>query len=579
MSEYETILGIDLGTTNSAVGVLRDGIPQLIEIDGNPTMPSCVGIGEGGEILVGQAAMNQLAAAPERTVASVKRQMGSEIPIELGDKSYRPEEISAFILKRLKEEAERDLGQEVTKAVVTVPAYFDERQRRATQDAAKLAGLEAVRILNEPTAAALAYNVRNEERQSILVYDLGGGTFDVSLVLCEKGLVEVKASHGDTHLGGDDFDDLLTTHLAKAWTGKTPLDLTDPRTGRRLKLAAEAAKRRLSDHAFAAVREEFLTDDSHLDIELERTTLEELIEPLLTKTWDAIHAALRDGAVQPRDVDKVLLVGGSTRIPLVRHLIENCLGRPPSAEVNPDLVVALGAAIQGGLIAGQEAGSILVDIATHSFSVSALDAWQEVCVPLIPRGSALPATRSEAFETGVDSQKMVEVRVFQGESRQPEENLEIGTFLVEGLSKVPAGNVILCQFSLDLNGLLEVTAVEKATGLSKSVTIDIKDVEASFDLAEARQRVAEAFGESGTIEREALASEAAGSGEHDQEMIRAKELKKRANKLLEGEVDDEDRADIEKLVRDSREAVKAGDVQTLRDCSDRLEDILFYLED
>jgi len=578
MTEREPIVGIDLGTTNSAIGILENGIPRLIEIDGHPTMPSCVGLDESGGMVVGQAALNQLAVAPERTVTSIKRRMGSEVPVLLGDREFRAEEISAFILKRLKAEAERDLGRPVTKAVVTVPAYFDEKQRRATQDAAQLAGLEAVRILNEPTAAALAYNLQDRGRQTILVYDLGGGTFDVSLVVCEKGLVEVKASHGDTRLGGDDFDETLVHHLTKAWDGKDPLDPNDLRAARRLKVAAEAAKCRLSDHPFANVREEYLGSGSHLEVEVAREDFEDLVAPLLEKTWEAMHAALRDADTLPQNVDKILLAGGSTRIPLVHHMIEARIGLAPSSELNPDLIVALGAAIQGGIIAGDEVGAILVDIATHTFSTAAMDfdGMSIVCVPIIPRGTPLPVSRSEAFSTRHDNQEMVKVEVYQGESRNPFENLLIGEFMVEGLGKVPAGNVITSEFSLDLDGLLEVTAVEKSTGLAKAVTIDTRDVKASFDLAEARQRVSDTFG--GNAAGETDEAPVPTTDVHE-ETIRAKDLRKRADKLLAGDLDEEDRIDITSLLDRMRSAIKIRDFATLEDCSDQIEDIIFYLEE
>ena len=576
----DIIAGIDLGTTNSAIAVLENGVPRLIAIDGQPTMPSCVGLDESGKILVGQPAINQIAAAPERTITSIKRQMGSDVSIKLGDKEYRPEEISAFILKRLKEEAESDLGCPVTKAVITVPAYFDENQRRATQNAAELAGLEAVRILNEPTAAALAYNLQNKNTQTILVYDLGGGTFDVSLVNCEKELVEVRASHGDTHLGGDDFDQLLVDHLAKAWTGAKPLDLNDPSVSRRLKMAAETAKCQLSDQPFSVVHEDYLADDTHLEIEISRQDFEELIAPMLEKTWESIHAALHDSKVDSQNVDKILLVGGSTRIPLVQKMIEQRVGRTPSREVDPDLVVTMGAAIQGGIIAGQEVAAVLVDISTHTFSTEALEGYMDmVCVPIIPRGTPLPVVRSEAFYTVHDRQEAVQVHVYQGESRLPEENLEIGQFTIEGLSPVPSGNVIISQFALDLNGMLEVTAIEKSTCLAKVVQIDTRDIETSFDLAEARQRMSESFGE----EAEAPAAiEAEATTEPDKdhtELIRAKDIKKRAEKLLEGDIDTEDADDIKQLLTRSRDAVKSGQHAELNEISTQLEDIIFYLEE
>ena len=573
----ELIAGIDLGTTNSAIGIIEDGQPRIIPVDGRPTMPSCVGLDEAGGILVGQAAVNQLVAAPERTLTSIKSHMGSDLALKLGDRDYHPEELSAFILKRLKEVAENELGQPVKKAVITVPAYFDEKQRRATQNAAELAGLEAVRILNEPTAAALAYRLQGDEKQTVLVYDLGGGTFDVSLVNCEKDLVEVRASHGDTHLGGDNFDQALRAEIAKAWSGDEPLDLTDPRISRRLTIAAETAKCTLSDQPFAVVHEDFLAGDLHLEVEVARRDFEKLIEPMLEKTWESMNAALTDGEVTPDEVDKILLVGGSTRIPLVQAMIENQIGREASREVDPDLIVTLGAAIQGGIIAGLDVGSILVDISTQTFRTSAVDsASQElISIPLIQRGTPLPVTKSEVFSTQVDHQKQIFVEVSQGESFFPPENLEIGNFEVEGLARVPAGNIVLIEFALDLNGILTVTALEKATGLQKAVTIDTRDVGNSFDLGEARKRIVEAFGDDEVAEAEVVPKP---SSTHP-EVTRSKDLKARAKNLLTQNPDPEDQEELEDLLAQSLAAIKAGNHEGLVGISDQLEDIIFYLEE
>ncbi len=577
----ENIVGIDLGTTNSAIAIVQNGAPGLIEIDGAPTMPSCVGLSESGEVLVGKAALNQLSALPEQTIASIKRLMGTEHTVSMGEKQYRPEEISAFILKRLKEEAERQLDGAVSKAVITVPAYFDENQRRATQHAAELAGLEAIRILNEPTAAAMAYNLQNEEDQTILVYDLGGGTFDVSIVTCEKGLVEVQSSHGDTHLGGDDFDDALSRMLAEKWPNKSPLDLADMKTSRRLKLAAEAAKCRLSDYAFAEIREDHLQGEEHLESEIARHEFEELISPFLEKTWEALQISLQDAQLLAGNVDKILLVGGSTRIPIIQELIEAKIGRAPSRDVHPDLVVAMGAAIQGAIIAGEEIGTILVDIATHTFSTDAVaDHYSPaICVPIIKRGTPLPVTRSEAFFTIRDNQEDVNITIYQGEASIPEENLKIGEFTVEGLSKAPSGNVILCELSLDLNGLLDVTATEKVTGLAKSVRIDTRNVKTTFDLAEARQKLAETFGDEDIINVTNTDEPQESSGGENKELARAKSLRKRAEKLIESGIDPDDESDLKQLLEQSRDAVKTREYGQLAEHSDQIEDIVFYLEE
>jgi molecular chaperone DnaK len=576
LTESEIIVGIDLGTTNSAIAVMEGKLPKLIQIDGRSTMPSCVGLGESGEILVGQPALNQMLVAPERTITSVKRKMGSELPVKLGGKKYQPEEISAFILNRLKTEAERELGRPVKKAVITVPAYFDEKQRRATQNAAELAGLNAVRILNEPTAAALAYNLQSSEKQTILVYDLGGGTFDVSIVKCEEGLVEVCASHGDTQLGGDDFDQVLVEALVEGWSGSESLDVKAPQTSRRLMLAAESAKCSLSDKPFEEISEDYLAGNDHLQMELSRNDFEQRIGSMLAKTLDSIHEALSTGGLSVHEIDKVLLVGGSTRIPLVQSMIEQRMGQPASREVDPDLIVTMGAAIQGGIIAGMDVGSILVDISSQTFSNLTLDPStdQLTCVPVISRGTPLPVTRSEAFYTTMDNQQEIMVAVFQGESSHPEDNLEIGKFEVEGLGEVPAGNIILIEFSLDLNGILKVTAKEKSTGFEKMATIDTRDVETSFDLEKARKRMSDIF----VNENDTAAEEVGGS--QNSELTRAKGLKKRAEKILEKdkEMDSGDSSEINSLLSESLAAVKSRNYEELSALSDKLEDIIFYLE-
>jgi molecular chaperone DnaK len=572
IKESETIVGIDLGTTNSAIAVVVNKLPKLIQIDGRPTMPSCVGLSESGEVLVGQSAVNQMLAAPERTITSVKRHMGSELPVSLGNKNFTPEEISAFILKRLKAEAEAELGFPVKKAVITVPAYFDENQRRATQNAAKLAGLDAVRILNEPTAAALAYNLQSSDKQTILVYDLGGGTFDVSVVKCDDGLVEVCASHGDTHLGGDDFDQEILAAIVEGWNGSEALDMNNSQISRRLLMVAEAAKCSLSDKPYEKVSEDYLAGNDHLKMELSRNDFEDRIEHLLTKTMNSIHEALSAGGLSVSDIDKVLLVGGSTRIPLVQTMIEARMGQPVSREVDPDLIVTMGAAIQGGIIAGEDVGSILVDISTKSYGNIALSPvmGKLVCVPVIKRGTPLPVTRSESFSTASDDQDKIQIEVFQGESEDPDENLEIGTFFVEDLSLVPAGNVIIIEYSLDLNGMLKVTAKEKTTGLEKVATIDTRDVAASFDLDRARKRMSEMFGADEAVEIDAETESAA--------VTRAASLRKRAEKLLERELDAEDSAEIKSLLVGIEAAVKSAADDKVTELSDELEDIIFYLE-
>ncbi len=589
----ELIVGIDLGTTNSELSVLRDGKVEVLPIHGNPIMPSCVGLDAAGKLIVGQAARNQLVAAPEHTVLSIKRKMGEDTKVRLGDQEFSPEEISSFILRELKQEAERQLGQPVSKAVITVPAFFNERQRKATQAAGDLAGLEVVRIINEPTAAALAYGAGVTEGETMLVYDLGGGTFDVSVVVMEQGVVEVKASHGDTHLGGDDFDQLLVDHAVKEFKRQHSVELTpDVRTLRRLQVVMERAKRTLSDEPFVNVREEYLDGQHHLEMELTRDDYERLILPLLEKTLTCVHQSLADAKLSPRDIHKVMLVGGATRTPLVHRLLQERLRLDPRFEINPDLIVAMGAAIQAGVIAGDKRHSILVDITPHTYSTTAISLRRGleeiVCVPIIPRNTPLPASKSEIVFTLYDNQAQVKVEAYQGEGDLPDQNIFIGDFLVEGLSRVPSGNPIIIHFDLDLNGLLKVTATEKATGLAKSITLDTRG-QHTVNLDEARRNIASLVGPYGPGAAEGapeLATDLLAEGEiaqpvaDSQQLLNtAKDLRKRGEALLQKTVSAEDAQEIRELIHQSATAIKDGDWPALAARNDSLSDVLFYLED
>jgi len=580
----ELIVGIDLGTTNSEIAVIQDGQVKVLPIHGDPILPSCVGIDPSGQLIVGRTARNQLIAAPESTVLSIKRQMGADTRVSLGDKQLSPEEISSFILRELKQEAERQLGQPVRKAVITVPAFFNERQRKATQLAGELAGLEVVRILNEPTAAALAYGAGRTADERLLVYDLGGGTFDVSVVVVEQGVVEVKASHGDTHLGGDDFDQLLVEHAVRAFQAQHGVDLHQtPTVLRRLKVALERAKCQLSDEPYVRVREEYLDGQHHLELELHRAEYEALITPLLEKTLVCVHQTLTDAQLTPAQIDKVMLVGGATRTPLVHRLLHERLQLEPRFEINPDLIVAMGAAIQAGVIAGDKQHAILVDITPHTFSIDCYglrDGWEDlICVPILPRNTPLPARKAELFVTHFDNQDLVDIGAYQGEGQTPEENTLIGRFKIEGLSPVPAGNQLVVQFDLDLNGMLKVTATEKATGLAKTVTLDTR-AKHVLDLAEARRRVASLTGDPtaapATGETVDLATPEDGTGEL---LATAKDLRKRGEALLAKTGSGDDDAEIRNLIQQSAEAIKNGDWDTLAARNDTLADLLFYLED
>jgi molecular chaperone DnaK len=580
----ELIAGIDLGTTNSAIAFARDGLPETILIDGQPTMPSCVGIDPNGKLIVGQPARNMLIASPESTVLSIKRKMGQDAPVPLGGRTFSPEEISSFILRRLKEEAEKYLGQAVRKAVITVPAFFDENQRKATQNAGALADLEVVRIINEPTAAVLAYEAGHSDDERILVYDLGGGTFDVSVVVVEAGVVEVKASHGDTQLGGDDFDQLLIQHVVDEFHRQHNIFLNEnPRTMRRLKVILERAKCQLSDEPFVKIREEFIHDDLHLETEIRRDDYEEMIAPYLQKTLDCIHHSLQDAHFLPGDIAKVMLVGGATRTPLVHRTIEEKLRLVPRWEINPDLIVALGASIAGASIAGEKTKSILVDITAHSFGVEALSMTYEgerlVYSPIIHRNTPLPVSKSEIFSTCYDEQTEVDVTVYEGEDPVPANNTLIGQFRVEGLRKVGHGNPIVINLHLDLNGMRKVTATEKETGLNKTVTLDTRGAKSTLDLDKAKKNIESLVKE--TDESVAAEDDLSGGEPIDiQSLLRtAKDLRKRAEALLQKGVSEEDAKEIRSLLDRSGEAVKVRDSQQLNSLNESLSDIIFYLED
>ena len=583
-SMNDVIVGIDLGTTNSVIAVDIDGEIKVLSIHGQPTMPSCVGLDASGALVVGQAARNQAIAAPDATILSIKRQMGEDVRLSLGGREYSPEEISSFILRELKVEGEKQLGRIIQKAVITVPAFFTDRQRKATQVAGELAGLDVVRIINEPTAAALAYGAGDRPDETIVVYDLGGGTFDVSVVSVQEGVVEVRASHGDTHLGGDDFDQLLVEHALREFENRHGANLSgDDRVLRRLRIVLERAKCRLSDEPFVAVREEYLDGRQHLDFEIRRHDYETMIAPLLEKTLLSVHHALRDAALLPQAVHRVMLVGGSTRTPLVQALLRDRLKMEPRWEIDPDLIVAMGAAMQGAMLAGGTRHSILVDITPHTFSTSSLGVMNGierlVSVPIIARNTPLPASKSELFFTLYDNQDAVNVDARQGEEPVPELNTLVGEFMVEGLSRVPSGNPVVVHFELDLNGRLKVTATEKQTGLARTVTMDTRGTHA-LDVDEARRNIALLL--QPLVPREDdddLADDENDTETPERLLSTAKDLRKRGEALLTKNITDDDAREIRELIHASSGAIASREWEQLAEMSDTLSDLVFYLED
>jgi molecular chaperone DnaK (HSP70) len=477
-----TIIGIDLGTTNSEVAALVDNQVRILGAQYRKMLPSCVGLSPDGRLLVGEPAKNQHLLYPERTVLAVKRQMGLDEKLSLGDQSLSPQEVSALILKELAKWAAAALGEPPSRTVITVPAYFSDAQRQATREAGALAGLEVVRIINEPTAASLAYN-KSGSAGDVLVYDLGGGTFDVSVVRSEAGVTEVLASHGNNRLGGDDFTERLFDHLARAFTEAHGIDILKdhPQARSRLWWASEAAKVTLSTDPFAKIMEENLVmrdgKPYHLTLEITRHEYESLIRPLVASTMESVTKALTDAGITSSDLKEILLVGGATRTPLVQEMLRERSKAPLHQEVHPDLCVALGAGILGAQLAGNDVDQALVDITAYSFGISYLDtrgyAEYPYCYkPIIHRNSALPITRTERYFTAIPGQPAAKIEIFQGEDSDALKNIPLGEFLIEGLQPTEKPNEILCRMHIDLDGILQVSAIEKATDRQKKITIE-----------------------------------------------------------------------------------------------------------
>jgi molecular chaperone DnaK len=595
----DVIVGIDLGTTNSEIAYVKDGQPYVLPDEtGDPILPSFVGLAADGRLLIGRVARNQWLLAPERTVKSIKRQMGQDVKVRLGDQEYTPQEISAMILRTLRERAARHLGSDVRKAVITVPAYFNDAQRQATREAGELAGLEVVRILNEPTAASLTYETNQQDLKRLLVYDLGGGTFDVSIVQVQDGVVEVLSSHGDTQLGGDDFDRLLAERMMQRFQDEQQVDLrTIPTASARLLRAAEEAKKQLSSAPFTLVQEEYIAEKDgrplHFTMEVARNEFEELITPLLERTMTCVGQALDDAQLRPSQLDKVLLVGGSTRSPIVAAMLAERLQQPAHQEVHPDLCVALGAAVQAAMITGLEVGPVLVDITPHSLGIRCLGEVHglpslSMFSAIITRNTPLPASRSEVYRTVVDEQEGVQIEVYQGEQEDARLNTLVGEFLIDGLAPVPAGNEVVVHMRLTLDGILNVTATEKRTGLQKQVRID--NALARFqreDRATAMQRLDELFEDSITAEFEDVSMPATGvppsTSSEDSVALQsafeqARGLLAKADSILPS-VAAEDRADLSQRMAALRGAVAARQLDEMEEHSAALADLLFYLED
>jgi molecular chaperone DnaK len=588
------VVGIDLGTTNSCVAVMEGGKPTVIaNAEGFRTTPSVVAFAKNGDRLVGQIAKRQAVMNPENTFYSVKRFIGrkyDEITHEATEVSYKvlrdsngnvkldcpvlgkqfaPEEISAQVLRKLVEDASKYLGEQVTKAVITVPAYFNDSQRQATKDAGKIAGIEVLRIINEPTAASLAYGLDKKSNETILVFDLGGGTFDVSILEVGDGVFEVLSTSGDTHLGGDDFDKKIVDYLAEEFKKQEGIDLRKDRQAlQRLTEAAEKAKIELSSVTQAEINLPFITatqdGPKHLDMTLTRAKFEELCSDLIDRCRVPVEQALRDAKLSKNDIDEVVLVGGSTRIPAVQDLVKRLLGKEPNQSVNPDEVVAVGAAIQAGVLAGDVTGILLLDVTPLSLGVETLGG---VMTKIIPRNTTIPTKKSEVFSTAVDGQTNVEIHVLQGEREMAADNKSLGTFRLDGIPPAPRGvPQIEVVFDIDANGILNVTAKDKGTGKEQSISITGAS---TLDKAEVERMVKEA-------ERNAAADRE--RREKIDRKNQADSLAYQAEKQLQelgDKVNAADKTKVEGLVKELREAISKEDDEQIKKLMPELQQALF----
>lgn len=576
------IIGIDLGTTFSAMAQVRDGVPRIMQHGDERIMPSVVGVAPGGGLLVGTPARNQYVLYPERTVRSIKRRMGTDEQVTLGDRSYTPQAISAMILRELTRSAEAQLGEPVEREVITAPAYFSDAARQATREAGEIAGFTVERIINEPTAAALAYGLdRGEEHQLVAVYDLGGGTFDVSIVELDAGVVEVRASHGDTQLGGDDFDELLVNHLAERFMEEHGADpRTDNRALARLTRAAETAKIALSGQPFVQVREEFLLSENgrplHLDVEVSREQFEELIQDLLQGTLESLDAALADANITASDLNRVLFVGGSTRIPLVREMVEAHTGITPDTTVNPDEAVALGAAVQAAIIAGEPLEAILVDVTPHSLGIEVAD-WEfgqlvtNRYSVIIDRNTTIPTARSEVYTALSPRQTVVHLKIYQGEHAVASRNTLLGDFRFEGLRPERPGEPprVTVNFDFNLDGILNVSALDRGSGKQARTTVEAARTRLSpAEITDVRTDL-EALGWADD-EGDEGSAQATDSGPAAALLARARRAVERAEL---------DTSDLEGVISELEEALQAGDTEVARELTDELLDLLYEHEE